>query len=477
MNIKYMIIWLGSLLFVANAQADPSHYNYFIENGEAIITGYTGPGGDIVIPDELGGAPVRVIGNYDEIMTSFYPVFSSGLGADITGIVIPDSVTNISPHAFRMLRDLAAVTIGSNVRSIGEGAFANCPSLLHLEIPDSVISIQSMAFVGSTQLNLTIGRGLRYLGTSIYGNEFQDPVFGDSSLRSYNVNVVIDGHSISSKDDFGRPNSEFFQVLRVHVLNQAITAAIIEKTGNYDIAIKADLTNVYAAAVQEVQSSPNEFGLYDAADYNANFETGFGQGRVTGQADVTSNPASYDLYDQTSIMDLNYGGLMLRAEEDGFELEFTIEQATDLVAEDWMILDRIAYSVAATNSKAFLRIRSDYPYVEPTVKINNHSSYGALLTDQAGRVLYFFSADSPGGNPQFSGSTWPYVPSPGEPVPDLGVTAALDTSNYGMGPEEYLIINGRPTYYYSGDTKPGDANGQGLGSVWWSIKPDGTINN
>jgi predicted lipoprotein with Yx(FWY)xxD motif len=196
-----------------------------------------------------------------------------------------------------------------------------------------------------------------------------------------------------------------------------------------------------------------------------------------GQTDVISNPASYDLYDETSIMDLNYGGLMLRAEEDGFQLEFTIEQATDLVAEDWMILDRIAYSVAATNSKAFLRVRSDNPYVEPTVKINDHPSYGALLTDQAGRVLYFFSADSPGGNPQFSGSTWPYVPSPGEPVPDLGVTAALDTSNYGMGPDEYLIINGRPTYYYSGDTKPGDANGQGLGSVWWSIKPDGTINN
>jgi hypothetical protein len=28
-----------------------------------------------------------------------------------------------------------------------------------------------------------------------------------------------------------------------------------------------------------------------------------------------------------------------------------------------------------------------------------------------------------------------------------------------------------PLYYYSGDKKPGDANGQGIGGVWFVLNP------
>lgn len=33
------------------ATADPSHYTYTVSSKRATITGYTGPGGDITIPD------------------------------------------------------------------------------------------------------------------------------------------------------------------------------------------------------------------------------------------------------------------------------------------------------------------------------------------------------------------------------------------------------------------------------------------
>jgi glucan-binding YG repeat protein len=64
-------------------------YTYTIENGGAIITGYTGTGGDILIPATLGGYPVTTIGE-----CAFYGCSS------LTGVTIPDSVTTIDCQAF-----------------------------------------------------------------------------------------------------------------------------------------------------------------------------------------------------------------------------------------------------------------------------------------------------------------------------------------------------------------------------------------
>jgi hypothetical protein len=149
MNIKYLIVGLGSLLLVANAQADPSHYNYFIENDEAIITGYMGPGGDIVIPDMLGGAPVSRIDDF-----SFY------FQTTITSVTIPDSVTSIESYAFYNCTSLTSVTIPNSVTSIGYEAFRSCTSLTSVTIPDSVTSIGSYAFYVCSSLTSVMFAGV-----------------------------------------------------------------------------------------------------------------------------------------------------------------------------------------------------------------------------------------------------------------------------------------------------------------------------
>jgi hypothetical protein len=88
-------------------------YEYIIENEEAIITRYVGPGGDVVIPDTLSGYPVT------EIRTRF----SSGSDIRITSIVIPDSVRIIGEQAFASQAQLTRVTIGSGVTHIAHRAF------------------------------------------------------------------------------------------------------------------------------------------------------------------------------------------------------------------------------------------------------------------------------------------------------------------------------------------------------------------
>ena len=62
----------------------PTEFNYTINNGTITITGYTGPGGAVTIPDTINGLPVTSIGD-----CAFYNCTS------LTSVTIPNSVTSI----------------------------------------------------------------------------------------------------------------------------------------------------------------------------------------------------------------------------------------------------------------------------------------------------------------------------------------------------------------------------------------------
>ena len=36
-----------------------------------------------------------------------------------------------------------------------------------------------------------------------------------------------------------------------------------------------------------------------------------------------------------------------------------------------------------------------------------------------------------------------------------------------------MTVDGWPLYFFSGDSAPGDTNGQGVGDVWYVVGPDG----
>ena len=74
-------------------------YTYTVYGGEAEITGYTGPGGDITIPTTLGGNPVTVI---------FVSAFA--FCTSLTSVTIPNSVTTIGYSAFVFLHDICIIT-------------------------------------------------------------------------------------------------------------------------------------------------------------------------------------------------------------------------------------------------------------------------------------------------------------------------------------------------------------------------------
>ncbi|MBC3887857.1 leucine-rich repeat protein [Acetobacterium paludosum] len=90
--------------------AFPVLEQFNIDAATGVITAYSGPGGNVTIPDQV--TPVTGIGSY---------VFE---GNDtLTGITLPATVTSIGKAAFYNCTALTTVTIPAGVESIGAAAF------------------------------------------------------------------------------------------------------------------------------------------------------------------------------------------------------------------------------------------------------------------------------------------------------------------------------------------------------------------
>jgi len=132
----------------------PTDFTYTTNNGTITITGYTGPGGVVIIPDTILGLPVVSIGAN---------VFNNC--ASLTNITIPNHIANIGSGAFTSCRNLVNLTIPDSVSSIGIQAFSQCRSLTSVAIPVGVTSIESGTFYSCIGLtNLTIPNGVTNIG-------------------------------------------------------------------------------------------------------------------------------------------------------------------------------------------------------------------------------------------------------------------------------------------------------------------------
>jgi hypothetical protein len=156
-NLNYFRILMVLLLTLPAAVQ--AQFNYTTFNGTITITGYTGPGGAVVIPDTINGLPVTAIG-----IRAFAKLYN------LTSVTIPNSVTSIETSAFASCTNLTSVTIPNRVTSIAFGMFSDCTSLTSVTIPSSVTSIGPNAFFSCTSLtSVMIPNSVRIIGYEAFG--------------------------------------------------------------------------------------------------------------------------------------------------------------------------------------------------------------------------------------------------------------------------------------------------------------------
>lgn len=152
----------GAGALVITAEFLPTNQYKITDLG--VITAYSGPGGDVLVPAMVNNKVVKEIG-----ANAF-----NGQSA-ITAITLPATVAAIGSSAFVNCTGLTAVTFDplAELKTIGTGAFAYCQLLTSITIPDQVTEIGASAFIGCTKLHtvtISANSALKSIGINAFNN-------------------------------------------------------------------------------------------------------------------------------------------------------------------------------------------------------------------------------------------------------------------------------------------------------------------
>jgi predicted lipoprotein with Yx(FWY)xxD motif len=86
-----------------------------------------------------------------------------------------------------------------------------------------------------------------------------------------------------------------------------------------------------------------------------------------------------------------------------------------------------------------------------------------------------FTIDGPNQSNCDSGclQAWPPFLATGDVVAGEGVDSSLLGTTELADGSRIVTYNQMPLYYWAGDTRPGDTNGQNVNNVWFVVSPQG----
>ena len=256
---------VATLVFVIALGATPSvlaetweDYTYNVDNQEATITGYTGTGGDVVIPNSIDGNTVTGIGNdafrgCTSLISVKIPAGVTRIGrnafsgcSSLIDVVIPDGVTSVEACTFSGCINLVSVEIPTSVTCIGESAFYNCSSLANPVIPEGVTSIKEYTFYKCTSLNeVEIPHNLTCIEKAAF--------MGCTSLTS----VVISNSVISIKDYAFSSCSLLSDVVIGNSVTDIGYKAFEYCSGLTDLVIPGNVQNIWEEAFSKCSNLTN----------------------------------------------------------------------------------------------------------------------------------------------------------------------------------------------------------------------------
>lgn len=194
MKSKMLYVLLAAVMMVSlcpmftptalAAVADEADFEF--DANEKAITKYVGSGGDVIIPDTIGGVAVETIG---------WRAFMEN--ETLTSVTIPQGVTEISNQAFKGCKNLANASIPKSATNIGEMVFEGCEKLISVNLPDGLTSISKSLFYGCSSLvSLKIPDNVDSIGANAF--------YGCSSLKNIEIPSKV---SIITQNMFGECTS------------------------------------------------------------------------------------------------------------------------------------------------------------------------------------------------------------------------------------------------------------------------------
>ena len=140
-----------------------------LDDGTAMLTQYSGEAESVVIPSEVDGMTVTVIGedafvNHEELKS----------------VVIPDTVVEIRNQAFFNCWNLDNVVMSKNIEVIGEYAFS---SLGEIELPNTLKELGYGAFSDCKFVKISIPANLEKVAEYSFGSTMITEVIVPSNVK------------------------------------------------------------------------------------------------------------------------------------------------------------------------------------------------------------------------------------------------------------------------------------------------------
>ena len=134
-----------------------SDFEYKVSGNRIKITKYIGKDEVVYIPAEIEGKPVVSVGGFSE--------------TNVTRVIIPDGVKEISFTAFLNCKGLTTVEVPDSVTIIRNSAFSRCEKLKSVNIPDGVTEIGDWTFSDCKSLtSINIPNGVTKIGNNAFSS-------------------------------------------------------------------------------------------------------------------------------------------------------------------------------------------------------------------------------------------------------------------------------------------------------------------
>lgn len=153
-------------------------FTFKLENGEAIVTGYTGSDLEIHIPEEYNKRPVTMIAG------------EAFEGYDMSLVIIPDSVKIIESMAFNDCINLKEIRLGNGVETIGSYCFSDCSQLTTVKLNEGLTTIENDAFKGCIALtSIDLPKSLTVIEEDVFLDSGLENVTLPSGLQTLEYNA------------------------------------------------------------------------------------------------------------------------------------------------------------------------------------------------------------------------------------------------------------------------------------------------